>query len=254
MKTPSLFPSLFRTTTGKIIVIAVAVATIAVALNVATSASGPVSQQVKLISVPLKETHESPGYTITAEIPQLTGSDDPRVRAFNERLDGIVKNEVNMKRLYVVDAEADGSSLDITYELVSQIANIWSLRLNISFYFAGAAHPGLEITTVNYDLAQGKELELNALFLPGTNYLESISKYCTAELSNQGIDFDAFSTGAAPTLENYSNWNITADGIQITFEPGIVDAYAAGPKTIQVPYSVIQTIIDPQGPLRPILR
>ena len=92
-------------------------------------------------------------------------------------------------------------------------------------------------------------LRLGQLFLPGSNYLESIANYCIGQLSSRNIGFDSFSTGAQPLQENYGNWNITADGLLITFDEYQVAAYAAGPQEVNVPYAEVQSIIDPHGPL-----
>ena len=42
------------------------------------------------------------------------------------------------------------------------------------------------------------------------------------------------------------------EGLLITFNRGTVDAAAAGERTVLVPYSELQAIIDPQGPLAEI--
>src|SRR5262245_15274750 len=88
----------------------------------------PISQQVTLVSVPFTEENKSPSfspYKITAQTPQLTGSDDPGVVAFNQRLNGLVTKEVDMWRQSFQQApltpQSNGSTLDVTYTLVSQI-------------------------------------------------------------------------------------------------------------------------------------
>ncbi|HLO30176.1 MAG TPA: RsiV family protein [Anaerolineales bacterium] len=219
-----------------------------------TATPVPLSQHVTLISAPFNETNQTPRYTITSQTPQLAGSDDPRVGAFNQRLNELVTKEVDTFRQSFLQNTAPpvtemGSTLDVTYTLVSQIADIWSLKLDFSFYSDGAAHPGLYSRTVNYDLGQGKELALGDLFLPNSNYLEVISNYCIAELSKQPFFEGPFREGAQPTPENYRNWNIAKDSLMITFDEYQVAPYAAGPHTISVPYSTLQAIIDPQGPL-----
>jgi len=212
-----------------------------------------ISRQVTLISAPYNETNQTPPFTITSQTPQLTGSDDPRVTAFNQRLNELVTKEVDAFRQSFLQNTApivnNGSSLEVTYTLVSQIADIWSLKLDFSFYSDGAAHPGLYSITVNYDLGQGRELALSDLFLPNSNYLEVISNYCVAELSKQPFFDVPFSEGAQPTPENYRNWNITPDGLMITFDEYQVAPYAAGPQKVVVPYKELQAIINPQGPL-----
>jgi hypothetical protein len=215
-----------------------------------------ISRQVTLISVPFNETDpgsNSPAYTIASQTPQLSGSDDPRVDAFNKRLNDLVRGGVDMYRQSFrelpITPYSNGSSLDVKYTLVSQIGDLWSFKFDFSFYSDGAAHPGLNSVTLNYDLGRGRELGLGDLFLPNSNYLEAISRYCTAELSKQPYADSIFLDGAKPTLENYRNWNITPEGLMITFDEYQVAPYAAGPQTVTVPYSVLKSLMDWLGPL-----
>ncbi len=116
-------------------------------------------------------------------------------------------------------------------------------------YMQGAAHPGTHTRTVTYDLETGSDVRLAELFLPGSDYLERIAKYCIAQLSTRDIDFDSFSSGASPLPENYGNWNITAEGLLITFDEYQVAPYAAGAQEVTIPFAELQSVIDPQGPL-----
>ncbi len=214
------------------------------------------SQQVNVVSVPFNEENQGPGfapYKITAQTPQLTGSADPRVQAFNQRLSGLVTKEVDTWRQSFqqspVTPNSNGSSLDVKYMLVSQTGDLWSFKFDFDFYSDGAAHPGLNSVTFNYDLAQGKELTLDDLFLPNSNYLETIATYCTNELSKQPFADPVFLEGAKPTPDHYRNWNIASDGLLITFDEYQVAPYAAGPQKVVVPYSALTSVINPQGPL-----
>ena len=233
--------------------------TIAPPTAIPTETSVPLSRQVTLVSVPFIETNlgdNFPPYTITASTPQLTGSDDPRLPVFNQRLNDLTQKEVdswrqNFQQLPITPF-SNGSSLEVTYSLVSQIDDLWSFKFDFSFYSDGAAHPGLYSLTLNYDLGQGRELALGELFLPNSNYLETISNYCLEELRKQPY-FDSFTTsGADPTIENYRNWNITPDGLMITFDTYQVAPGAAGPQVIQISFEQLRQIIDLNGPLQPI--
>jgi hypothetical protein len=221
-----------------------------------TATSVPLSQQVTLVSLPFDETNQGPNfptYTITSQTPQLTGSDDPRVLVFNQRLNDLIAKELDMWRQNFqqlpVTPLSNGSSLDVKYRLVSQTGDLWSFKFDFSFYADTAAHPGLYSMTLNYDLASGRELALGDLFLPNSNYLEAVSKYCIAELSKQPFFEGPFTEGANPSLENYRNWNITPDGLMITFDTYQVGPGAAGPQSVTVPYAELKSLIDPQGPL-----
>src|SRR6185369_4492776 len=188
-----------------------------------------------------------------AQTPQLTGSTDPRVTAFNQRLNDLVSKEVDTWRKSFLQNTApvvnNGSSLNVKYTAISQMGDLWSFKFDFDYYSDGAAHPGLNSITLNYDLAQGKELALSDLFLPNSDYLGLISNYCVNELSKQPFFDSAFAEGAKPTAENYRNWNITPDGLMITFDEYQVAPYAAGPQTINVPYSELKSLLNPQGPL-----
>jgi len=226
--------------------------------QIPSATSVPLSQRVTLISQPYIESNQDPAFTITAQIPQLSGSNDPRVQAFNQKLDEMVQKEVTVFRGEFTRGPilevSTASYLEVTYELVSQYHDIWNIKFLYNFYNNGAAHPGDFSHTVNYDLGTGRELALGDLFLSGSNYLETISNYCIAELRKQPYS-DSFTTsGADPTLENYRNWNITSEGLMITFDTYQVAPGAAGPQIISIPYDQLQAMIDPQGPLREMLR
>lgn len=218
----------------------------------------PPTPQVSLSSVSIHEENQSPNYQIKADIPTLQGSTEARIVNFNTAMTDLVNAEIDKFKKNVSDLHADnassGSSLDVTYALTLQNGDLWSFKFDFSFFTAGAAHPGLYSLTVNYDLGQGRQLALSDLFLPNSNYLETISNTCIAELKKQPYSDSFFLDGAKPTPENYRNWNLTTDGLMITFDEYQVAPYAAGPQTVVVPYSELMGVIDPQGPLAKIIR
>jgi len=236
--------------------------TIPVPTEVATETPlPPLSQQLTLVSVPFIETNPGsnfPSYSITAQTPQLTGSDDPRVLAFNQRLSNLVSQEVDAFRQSFqelpVTPNSNGSFLEVTYTTVSQFGDLWSFKFDFSFYADSAAHPSLNSRTLNYDLAQNWELSLGDLFLPDSKYLETISSYCINELRKQPFAESSSLEGAQPTPENYRNWNIEPGGLMITFDAYQVAPGAAGPQKIVVPYGELSSIINPEGPLAVVLK
>jgi hypothetical protein len=223
-----------------------------------TATSVPLSAQVTLVSQPYIESNQEPAFTITAQTPQLSGSDDPRVLAFNQILHDLVQGEIDVFRQEFMNAPvvevAAGSFLEITHTLAVQYEDIWSFKFAFFFYSNGAAHPGDYSMTLNYDLDQGRQLALADLFLPVSNHLEEISKYCIAELGKQPFFDGPFTTGTEPTAENYRNWNITPEGLMITFDTYQVAPGAAGPQVVIVPYGQLSALIDPQGPLSSLTR
>jgi hypothetical protein len=214
------------------------------------------SSSLKVESTPFSETKDGPVYTITAQTPQLQGSDDPRVTAFNARASELVKNEVDRFRQDILTNQpvkpfAAGSSLDMKYELIGQRGDVWSIKFDVYYNYDGAAHPGSYSITMNYDLAQGRELALDDLFLHGVNHLGTIADYCKAELSKRDIGFTdpIFQTGADPLPDNYRKWNLSNDGLVITFDEYQVAPHAAGPQTVVIPYSKIIQMAGPGSAL-----
>jgi len=235
--------------------------TVVISTSTFVPTSAPlISQQVTLVSVPFNETQPNstfPTYTLTAQTPQLTGSDDPRVLAFNQRANDLVKKEVDSWRQEFqrlpLTSNSNGSSLNVTYTSSSVMKDLWSFKFDFAFYADTAAHPGLNSITLNYDLGQGRELALSDLFLPNSNYLDIISNYCIAELSKQPFFDGPFSDGAKPTPENYRNWTLSPDGLTITFDTYQVGPGAAGPQQVVVPFSELKSSLNPQGPLAGIV-
>lgn len=225
-----------------------------------TATSVPFYESVTVTSVAYDESQTAtPMYEIKGQTPQLQGSDDPRVMAFNADLKQITQNEVNIFKKNMQDVivipEVPNSSFDFHYELISPAGNqIVSLKLTFEGFTSGQAHPYHYTITVNYDLEQAKDLTLDQLFTPGADYLQLISDYCKTQLAARDIGFqDVFTQGADPHPDNYKNWNISADGLVITFDEYQVAPYAAGPQTVVVPYSVLNQVIQNPGPLTPFL-
>jgi hypothetical protein len=122
-----------------------------------------------------------------------------------------------------------------------------SIKFNISTYIVGAAHPNNFSMVLNYDLVQQKVLKLDGLFLPGSNYLQKLSEESLRIVSETG--YMEWPEGAAPDPVNYRNWNITPDGLLITFDAYQVAPYAAGPQQALIPYAALEGLIDSAGPL-----
>ncbi len=221
---------------------------------VPTATTTPLFQQVTLTTTSSEDDGQSPPYKITTQTPALTGSDDARVKNFNAETTALVTKAVadfkkKMADMSIPLANAE-SSFDARYKLLSPPGNIFSLKFEMEGYVSGMAHPYHFSETVNYNLEQGTDISITDLFLPNSAYLQTIATYCAAQLKTRDIGFqDDFTKGADPTLDNYHNWNITADGLLITFDEYQVAPYVSGPQTVTVPYSELKTLVNPQGPL-----
>ncbi len=217
----------------------------------------PLYQQVVLGSRSSTETGQPYAYTIRLETPELTGSDDPRVQAFNSEMAAIVTSAASEFKSNLLNVPptpvSAASTFAVHYSLLMPLGRLISLQFVMDGYVTGAAHPSRTSRSVNFDLGAGHDLALADLFKPGSSFLQLISDYSVAQLATRGIDSADFAAGAAPTADNYRNWNVTPAGIQITFDEYQVAAYALGPQTVLVPYDQLRPMIEDPGPLTPYL-
>jgi hypothetical protein len=188
----------------------------------------------------------------------LAGSNDPRVVAFNQTISTLVQGDISSFKSGLPDLpdppQIAISTFDERYTVIYQGGDVWSIKFDINVYVDGAAHPGDFTHALNYDFAHSKTVSMADLFRADSNYLEFISKYCSAELATREIGFGPTSIGAEPIPENYRNWNITTEGLMITFERGQVAAYAAPAQVVMIPYDELTAILNPQGPLAVFMR
>ena len=138
------------------------------------------------------------------------------------------------------------NSLHLEYTPTNTERGIVSIHFTVSTYIMGAAHPFSYNSTLNYDLSNERTLQLEELFLPGSDYLGVLSTQCIQIISETG--YMDWPEGAAPTSENYRNWNITPDGILISFDPYQIAPGAVGPQQALVPYTALESMIDRNGP------
>jgi hypothetical protein len=126
---------------------------------------------------------------------------------------------------------------------------VLSIFFQIEAYMAGSS-PIAHHRVVSYDLETGRLLALSDLFKPNMNYLKVLSDFAIQNLLDRtDIDPTLILTNAAPKAENFNLWNITPDGLLITFEENQVGEYPVGAQQILIPYGLISSFLDPQGPL-----
>jgi hypothetical protein len=223
----------------------------------ASASVTPAPLPIKLESDHFQESGDSPRYQISAKIPKLAGRDDPTAQAFNDLakrtvMDAIAQFKESLKYAPVTPL-ANGSSFDVTYNLVSPPGNLVSIKFVILDQEDGVAYPYQLTRSMNFDAAQGKEIELDSLFEPNSSYLQVIADYCRAELGRRKIGFNPASKGADPTPENYRSWNLTADSLMINFDANQVAPYTAGLQTVMVPYANLRAILHLDGPIAQLL-
>lgn len=221
-------------------------------------ASPRLYQQVTLTAEPYSESGDDPVYTLETNSPVLEGSDDPRVVEFNRQAAFIVQELVDEFKAGFEYLPAEqlsaGSFFQVTFTQLAPPGDLLSLQFGVDAYADGAAHPYHLTRTLNFDLERGEVLLLADLFLPEADYLTVMADFCKAELATREIGFElGFASGADPLPENYRNWNLTYEGLLVTFDEYQVAPYAAGMQQVLIPYQDLAALINPSGPLAPLL-
>jgi hypothetical protein len=229
------------------------------------------SNGLKMVARAINEEDKKKRYTLAAEYPQIEGSTDANVEKFNKEVSGFVNKEINEWRGEAgvePDEEVSGEDatigddLNIRYDVRHATNELVSIEFWVSTYEHGAAHPNSYSKVINFDLKQGRLLELSDLFQPNANYLEAIATHSINDLKkrNKEAGEDAMLTdedideGASAKADNYRSWNITSKGLLITFDAYQVGPYAAGPQWALVPYAALKEIIRTDGPLASFVR
>jgi len=225
------------------------------------------SSGVEVVAKRIAEKNKQLKYEIDAEYPQLMGSGSQNYEKFNQTIRNLVTKKVSGFKADMTSdaadpelelpAESTGSDLNIGYNIELARDDLISVMLVVGSYSAGAAHPNSHSEVVNFDLKNGKSLNLSDLFQPGSKYLQVLSAYCIADLKKQDKskgedsmrDDDWIQRGAGPEAENYGSWTVGKKGLGIVFDAYQVAAYAAGPQHVFVPHSALKDIIKPDGPL-----
>jgi hypothetical protein len=231
------------------------------ATAVPTSIQAPTPTPAKpllLVSKLLSETGTQPVYKINIRYPEIEGANGAGPLAFNQETQKLAQDMLAAYRKdfqqisSVPENPGSYSSMDLNYSVMHGEHGLLSVQFTLSFYFAGAAHPNMGRLGLNFDLIRAQKIEMAQLFQPGTDYLKAIADYCTADLKKQNrLEFP---DGALPKAENYQNWNITKEGLLISFDPYQVGPYAMGPSLVTIPYPALKGILKSDGPLAVLLK
>lgn len=218
---------------------------------------------VRVVPKVIRENNKQAKYSVAAEYPQVEG--DARFDKFNASVRVMITKDVaafktaetaSTEEEIELPDETQISTLDIGYQIRLATDDLISVEFTQGQYERGAAHGNSFTTVLNYDVKNGKRIELADLFNPKSNYLNVISAYSIKDLKEQSkkekdsmLMDDQIEDGAAARADNYRAWTITRKGLWIVFDPYQVAAYAAGPQHVLVPYSALKPIVKPDGPI-----
>ena len=241
------------------------------------SKAGDEPQRIKdlaIAPVSLKEENVRSLFKIDVEYPQIKRPGTSQQRAFNKYVKGLLTNDIQSFKAFCSNNRkyANGKQRDMEYflgahyEVLYADKNLISIKITEES-FTGYLNSDYYLVSINYDLKDGRLLNLSDLFIPKTNYLKAVSELCIKELEgrdlscsgksdfvkNSEVALAEMSEGASPKKENYQHWNITPNGIKVTFGEYQIGPGCLGLIDVEVPYNLLKERISSRSPLNAIV-
>ena len=212
-----------------------------------------------LVTWDITDKSTSPTWSLKTEFPQIIGTRDPRAQAFNKTVQSLISKGISAFKESCRENETSPppgmkteSYLLASYRISAASKSLICVKFDSEEMLSLMAHPRHDIRTLNYDLSTTRPLELASVFKPGSDYLRRIAAFCAEDLGKR--DVLQFEEGVLPLEENYTIWNLHAEGLLVYFREYQVAAYVFGPQEVLVPYPAIRDILSPTGPAAPLLK
>ena len=223
----------------------------------------PPSKMLRYLQI--KEENHEHLYSLEADYPQLdqlsveadiNGSITSFVNRALQRFRGEAiaraKEKQEMKR---GGAPAVWDDLTLSHKIWLFTENVLSIEFKFLSYYASAMHPNTITRTLNFARHPLRQLELQDIFEPTSNYLLMLSDYCVADLHRQQPEHWGdpeqraeqlkherdhwILSGAGPTHHNYDKFVLVEGGLRIFFDAYQVGSYAEGAYDVFVPTSAM---------------
>jgi Deacetylase PdaC/Protein of unknown function (DUF3298) len=216
------------------------------------------SGDINVISVERKEENQRFVYDLDISYPQIDKPRTSNQHKFNGYVRRAIESEVRAFKNYCVknSRKRDGTKremqyhLGIDYEVLFATPEVLSIDLTIES-FTGYLNSDWFSLPFNYDLKTGRPLVLADMFKRRSKFLKVLATYCADEFMKRGLncggggvsDEQWMQKGAKPTKDNYASWNLTRNGIQVTFGEYQVGPGCLGLVKVVVPYKQLQQIL-----------
>ncbi len=146
---------------------------------------------------------------------------------------------------YSLPSYANDWTMNISNEMYQFSDDIRSVLFSVGYY-TGGAHPNSGYNSFTFDVAQGKQLALEDVFLNGQIPWDTLSSLVQADLNTRLTDMSDAATiemGTGTNPDNYKSWVVTPDALIFFFDPYQVAAYAAGPQQVEIPFVALHTLL-----------
>lgn len=150
--------------------------------------------------------------------------------------------------------DREGISL-VEYHVARNDGDVFSVVYQIYTYYSGAAHGTTAYISRNYEMPSGKPVALEDLFAD-SGYVIRLSTIAREKLEQNDVDIPEdtsllepdiwFFEGVSADPENFENFLILEDGMQLIFSNYQVAPYVVGQVRLTIPWEDLSDIMTPQ--------
>lgn len=202
---------------------------------------------------------KEPGFDIAYDYPVFLSNAFEHAAEFNALVLAVVLRDVHSMRedslrtpLSTLPGERwpwpDVSDLAGSFQVMLCTPDLVSVRLPVYRYGAGAAHPGHFTHCLSFQATPGFQLSLRHLFRELSSALLSLSGICAETLRVE--DPHVFAEGLSPAPANFERFNLTPEGLSLTFAEYQVGPYTAGEPTVLIPWPRLVELLEPCSAVR----
>jgi hypothetical protein len=181
------------------------------------------SEQYKMISCP--EITILANKTLQAEINKSN-----KILTDAVEKDEGMENAIETESHEEIPQGPDNDFLGVYCETIRNDDVVFSQKINLTTYGAGAAHSNNSVETMNYSVKTGKELTLDDLFEPYSDGKETLTKLVVAKLKTdlgEVLDKEIADTQDGKELE-FDLFLVESDGLRILFNQYAIAPSSAG--------------------------
>lgn len=191
----------------------------------------------------LSETYTEINEKVETNIkyPVLVNMKDKKIE---DSFNNVIKERVDeYKNLYnrndTDDKETLKQTIFVDYEILRKEKDYISLKLIISLYTEGAAHPNNFLDSITFDLETGSELRLKDLFKEDSDYEKTLNEVLNEKVKE--LEYELFEEYKG--LEEHQQFYLTDNGLAIYYQPYVYTPHAVGPLILEVPFAEIKDIL-----------
>jgi Protein of unknown function (DUF3298) len=214
------------------------------------------------------KTQKYKNQTLNANIEihyfQLAGKRlNAKQKAFNQQVQSVIKK---IESDFAKDLElsppsklSQPNNLTVKSDIMFNKPRLISIRFVQSVFITGRLRSFVKTQSLNFDVRRGRTLKLSNVFKNGSHYLKTLSTSSydtllkriddadsTTNKQSSPLRLEVLKKGTAPEPKNFAAWNLTPQGLMITFDPSKVAAASLGPQLVVIPYQDLKLMLRRQ--------